>query len=60
MVCFSLNNNNMIEDLLEFIEHELDELEVHEFRKEVIDELGAERWERILLKMLDTINGGGL
>lgn len=50
----------MIEDLLEFIEHELDELEVHEFRKEVIDELGAERWQRILLKMLDTINGGGL
>lgn len=59
MACFVLNNYRMIEELeqiKEWLEEELYLAELWEDRKAVIDELGLEEWQNVLLAALELLN----
>ena len=49
---------NVYDRIREYIEHEIDELDLHEMRSALITELGLEKYRAFLMKSLDAVDRG--
>ncbi len=49
---------NVYDRIREYIEHEIDELDLHEMRSALITELGLEKYRAFLMKSLDVVDRG--
>ena len=47
---------NVYDKIREYIEHEIDELDLHEMRSALITELGLEKYRAFLMKSLDAVD----
>lgn len=47
---------NVYDRIREYIEHEIDELDLHEMRSALITELGLEKYRAFLMKSLDAVD----
>lgn len=47
---------SVYDKIREYIEHEIDELDLHEMRSALITELGLEKYRAFLMKSLDAID----
>ena len=47
---------NVYDRIREYIEHEIDELDLHEMRSALITELGLEKYRALLMKSLDAVD----
>ena len=45
-----------LEDLKEWLEDELYQAELHEMRQEVIEDLGMEGWQKVLVLALENLS----
>ena len=47
---------SVYDKIREYIEHEIDELDLHEMRSALITELGLEKYRAFLMKSLDAVD----
>lgn len=51
-----MENENENEEIRDFLEEELIQLEVHEIRAEIINEIGIDTYRRIIQLALESVN----